>query len=789
MYTKTRNLKMIGHSYGMDTQAKAMELSATILSAASPSQIAAACGGIEGFLKNHTPDQCRWFFSVTFPTLICKVFGFDESSSTPKSQSPNGWIDIAGLSGDSELAGKIFSLLSPNGLLLSSISAVDKLSLVKYVFPSERLPEWVRYLLQNTRDCGVLIDLCPLLKNRIKEDSPNYNVQLNVFEYFLFWFVYYPVCRGNSEGPDSVRVRSSRKFRLENWAYSIPGLCSSKRGTEQKNEVNLYCRLLYAYLRAYVAVDDLNAHQCYRSSLLHYSCGYDTSVTERAEFLVNALVHFWLVDNDFSPLPMSVCKSYGVTLPFRSALGETPPTSGLGEVINLLVKYLTLNSVIGIEGHNKFECNGYPQWKVSGSVDMVNPRELTLDVNSNNSWNTWIQRPLYRFILRTFLFCPIESSMKNVSQVFTVWVNYMESWKVSLKEFTEVDAILGMPQKSTSEVAPTSEHGYSPPWQNFVLANYLYYSSLVMHFFGFAHKFLHTDPEVIVRMVSKVINILTSSTELMDLIKNMDIAYHSKPTGSSSSGPNALFRYVPAIREQLQDWENGLCESDADGSFLHDNWNKDLRLFSKGEDGGQQLLQLFVLRAELELQALSGDNFAQSLKCLDSLKAQLSFLFGGPILKSSSRTPEERQHHHTHNEIFRPRRFGNYMVHDVKYKGEWMKRPISDDEIAWLAKLLVDISTWLNECLGLNQLNSSQGDPAWSYVDLSGNAGNVTGLMDVMKMLFCSLFSWFIALGNAGLMFMRMRGLKVNLRILASKKIVVVFLIVAAFSMLRKAFS
>lgn len=36
-----------------------------------------------------------------------------------------------------------------------------------------------------------------------------------------------------------------------------------------------------------------------------------------------------------------------------------------------------------------------------------------------------------------------------------------------------------------------------------------------------------------------------------------------------------------------------MCESDADGSFLHENWNKDLRLFSDGEDGGQQLLQVF----------------------------------------------------------------------------------------------------------------------------------------------------------------------------------------------------
>lgn len=115
-----------------------------------------------------------------------------------------------------------------------------------------------------------------------------------------------------------------------------------------------------------------------------------------------------------------------------------------------------------------------------------------------------------------------------------------------------------------------------------------------MHFIGFAHKFIHTDPEVIVQMLSKVclfpiiyhgnpfahkfihkeiyatesdlqpwaltqllflqvINVLTSSRELVDLIKNVDIVFHSVPAaGSSKSMLNTLYRFVPSIREQLQ---------------------------------------------------------------------------------------------------------------------------------------------------------------------------------------------------------------------------------------------
>ncbi|XP_055821269.1 uncharacterized protein LOC129889837 [Solanum dulcamara] len=785
---------MISRAYTTDTQSKSSDIAATVLAASSPLQILAACDAVESFLHKHTADQTRWFFSITFPTLICKIFGFDECSSASaavKSLSPSGWIDIAALSNDSQLAGRIFRLLSPTGVLLSSIVAADGLSLVKYVFPVERLPEWVRYMLQNERDSSVLSDLCPLFKNRLKEDSvkgSSFQVQLSVFEYYMFWFVYYPVCRGNSEGPQTVRVRRSRRFRLENWAYSIPGWSSTKHGMDQNNEGNLYVRLLYSYLRAYVPVGDIKAHQPYRSSLLHYSFAHETPVVEKAEFLVNTLIHFWLVDNDFSPLPVNLGKSFGVSFPFRSVLGEIPPTSGLGEVVNVFVKYLNLSSIASSDGTDQVDYTESPRWKIGGTFNASQSRNIVPVVDSGNCWNSWIQRPLYRFILRTFLYCPMESSIKNASQVFTLWVSYLEPWSISMEEFAELDANLGNSNRNTvKEVTPPMPHGYTSSWQVFVLANYLYYSSLVMHFIGFAHKFLHTDPEVIVKMVSKVITILTSSTELMELIKNVDTVFHSKPAGSSKSILNTLHRYVPSIREQLQDWEDGLSETDADGSFLHENWNKDLRLFSDGEDGGQKLLQLFVLRAESELQSIGGESLSQNLQCLDRLKSQLCQLFGAPILKSKN-TPETVQCEYLRDEIFKPRSFANRAMVDIKYKGDWMKRPISDDEIGWLAKVLVKLSGWLNESLGLSQVESSQESPSWSYVDLSSDARSVCGPMEMIKVVLCSFISCLLMLRGAGVRFMREHGFRVNLRVLASKKVVVVLLVIAAFSLLRRAF-
>ncbi|KAG2676367.1 hypothetical protein I3760_12G049800 [Carya illinoinensis] len=783
---------MLPHSFTVDSHSKSEDLAAAI-HAASPSQISSICASIESFLLSHSPDQSRHFFSLAFPTLICKLFfGLppDPSKSCPPPSS--AWIDT---NANDSASNAIFSLLSPSGVLLRSISAVDRLSLVKYVFPVERLPHWARLALSTSNDARPLSDVCHLFSGKLKEDPTKpsaHQVQLNVFEYYLFWFAYFPVCKSNSDNVDSVSIKRARKFRLENWTSSIPGLSNSKRVNEQRIECSLYIRLLYAYLREFVPSHDLNVHQPYRSSLLHYASEYDGSVTMRAELVVNAFIHFWLVDNDFSPLPVNVLKSFGVSFPFRSVSGDIPPpSSGLGNVVKLFVKYLSLSSGTFSE-ESGGECCASPRRRVSnsGSFDAVKSRDVPAPVHPSRSWNAWIQRPLYRFILRTFLFYPLGTSIKNASEVFDVWISYMEPWSISWDDFAELKAVVDSSIKSDRKENSQNlrEYEYNPVWQSYVLSNYLYYSSLVMHFIGFAHKFLHTDVEIIVRMVSKVINILASSKELADLIKNMDTVFHLKQAGSGKSVLNSLYRFVPSIREQLQDWEDGLCESDADGSFLHENWNKDLRLFCDGEDGGQHLLQLFILRAEAELQAISGDNLADNLKCIDSLKERVSCLFGGHAIRTLSFSPEANRYSNSRDDKFKPRRVGNHALSEIKYKGDWMKRPISDDEVAWLAKLLVRFSAWLNDSLGLNQAVSSQESSVWSYVEVSSDVGNVCGPTETMKTVVCAIGSRLLVLGSSVVSLMRKHGLRVNLRMLASKKIMMVLLLCAVFSTLKKVF-
>lgn len=196
-----------------------------------------------------------------------------------------------------------------------------------------------------------------------------------------------------------------------------------------------------------------------------------------------------------------------------------------------------------------------------------------------------------------------------------------------------------------------------------------------------------------------------------------------------------------------------------------------------------------MLRAEVELQTVLGDNQAHNMACLDSIKAQMGCLFGDSTPKNIHVISETRENKHPRDEIFSPRMTGKQKQTGMKYK-DWSKRPISSDEIAWLAKILVALSCWLNEKLGLNQSETTDNEgPVWSYVEVSGETRNVSGPADTMKVVFRSIVSWFIFVTGATVKLMRDHGLKVNLRILASKKIVMLLFMVIAFRVLKKAVS
>lgn len=332
----------------------------------------------------------------------------------------------------------------------------------------------MRYVLQSSISSEVLTTISPLFSSRIKEDElqNSKQIQLNIFEYYIFWFAYYPVSRGSAEVSNPGSVRVTRKSRLENWVSSIPVISATGRKPGQKPESSLYLQLLYSYLKAFVPKLGSGSFMPHRSSMLNYSITDDESAYLQAEFVVQTFVQFWMVDNDFSPLPLQMVPSLGLSFPYQAMLGTAPPTAGLADVLKLLVNYL--------------HC--YPSTPQMGNACMMFGKSL--------------QRPLYRFILRSFLYCPIGASIKNPVQVFYLWMTYIEPWNVSKEDFSELEST--KEQRDERKDRNHREKGYTVAWRGYILDNYLFYSSMVVHFLGFAHKFIHADVGSVIKMVSEV---------------------------------------------------------------------------------------------------------------------------------------------------------------------------------------------------------------------------------------------------------------------------------------------
>ncbi|KAL5225925.1 hypothetical protein ABZP36_012564 [Zizania latifolia] len=753
-------------------------LGANVLAASTTRAAAKAVSAVADFLRRHSGDHPRAFFADVLPSLLFRVF-----VASPTSPS---FIDLA--AGDSALAELLTSLLSPCGPLLAAVSAADRHALLRFVFPPERLPDWLRLVLSSSASSSDQV-ISPLLAGRVGSE-----LHLSVFEYYIFWFAYYPISAATAMSTATAVARAPKTSpsisepplkslgRLESW---MPTLSSTAgRNLGKKPECSLYLKLVYSYLKEFVPRACLLPRNG-GGTLLHRTVSDGMDAVEsfkRAEFFVHTLFQFWLVGDDFSPLPVQTCRAYGLLLLSLKShanvtLVERPPAPGLGDAVKLLVMYMNMsNACMNIDAPNVFV--GIPSWKETCN-------------NPVGYWNPVIQRPLYRFLLRTFLFCPMDVEIKNVVHVFSAWIVYMEPWKARQEDLYVYD----LPPPGGRNVQRVSEGKrqvceavYTPAWQSFVLSNYLFYSSLVVHFLGFAHKFIHSDVSSVLQMVSKVLEVL-ASTELLALIYNVDAAYHSRLLVSSSCYSDDALKYVPSIREQLQDWENGLSESDADGSFLHERRNSNLRLFSIDEEGAYNLLQLLLLRAEPEIQRLPGD-VMQSLQTVDLIKSQMKKIFHEHIESSQPKNLPDVDHsqHHGHGEVFTPKhpRPWKHTLANVN----WMTGPISDSEVAWLSSLLIRFSAWLNETLRLDRDDSDAILTGPTNIKFDGNElSGVGGPKDAARMVFIGACSLLALVGQSILRFMRTHRIRFNLRILASKKLLTAVMLYAMFTMARNALS
>jgi len=208
------------------------------------------------------------------------------------------------------------------------------------------------------------------------------------------------------------------------------------------------------------------------------------------------------------------------------------------------------------------------------------------------------------------------------------------------------------------------------------------------------------------------------------------------------------------------------------------------------------MLKLLILRAEAWIQTGSGEKILPALNSLDALKGLTSRIFGScemgvPVeLVSMYNSESEKTHFIKHPGL------GRHTWADIKYRGDWMRRPIEDTEVAWLARLFVRVSDWLNRRLGLDHqestihIDNSWGENSYDrtrtsepiFAEIIEDEDEVS-LVDFLskRTTWINLFSTVLSpviycsvlLSKFVLSVLRRSGCRINLRIMAEKKVLV----------------
>ena len=209
------------------------------------------------------------------------------------------------------------------------------------------------------------------------------------------------------------------------------------------------------------------------------------------------------------------------------------------------------------------------------------------------------------------------------------------------------------------------------------------------------------------------------------------------------------------------------------------------------------------MRAEVEIQASSSEKPPLSAPLLESVKDVARTIFDlhnlgspsgifQPAYCQSPIASQPDKYSDRDDAYTRSLGLQRHSWQDVKYKGDWMRRPIESTEVAFLARLFVRISDAINSTLGLTapdvgkvsevpaaregvEVDADQSEP--SEVVLPSSGQNEIKLSDILDFVKNMLWQILLILQLEA----RNRGWRINLRFMAEKKFLVLSMLALLF--------
>eukprot|EP00850_Spirogloea_muscicola_P016567 SM000135S27011 [mRNA] locus=s135:233540:242896:+ [translate_table: standard] len=718
-------------------------LQAAILRAPS---VAGACRDVEAFARLNR-ELVPAFLKACFPLLLRKLFGFGDTEapgtfSPSPSAAAGGWLALASRQGSEADAKALVSLLSPEGPLFQGVVSTDRQDLIRFVFPTEHLPLWMQQLLGSEQGALLLCQEVPFFRQHIAQEpsgamqakSLSPEVHLSLLEYFFFWFAYYAARDSSSRDGRITVAGAALRSRFAGWKPSFPGL---PHGQEPLPPTP-YLDLLQLYLKHFLPLTSPDGAGM---------GGPLAPASPQVEALLCALVEFLLRADDPAPLTPSLLQ-----LPQASSLRSTVmqlptsyrvPNEDLLNSVQALLIYLSTNPALtALEAPSL--SMPLPARLHQGRGHSLPPLPSHSSSQSLPHPSAVLQRPLYRFFLRALTMWPQTASIGRLPRVVDVWVAYLEPWEARAYQsrgrtaklspssplYVSPGALLRTISKASSSRTASSSPslpaaprgapvagGFSSIWQGWVLANFPFYSVLLCRLLEFCLGAVAGEPVPALQAVQKVLSMLDRNSLLTAFLRNL----------SSSLDATSL---APAFQAQVQEWEEASGQYRPGGSVVAAQATAmRLRMFGQEEGSPRRLLQAFIVQAEDVVSrgpplnaggdsAQSGRPSPSPLELLRDIQGMADRVFGlraglesgaphhgyAPTTDghgSSADKAAAPEHEHAPAARRAQAAFQTRPSGRVRYKGDWMRRPVESYELGFLVQLLVPLSDAVNASLGL----------------------------------------------------------------------------------------
>lgn len=707
--------------------------------------IAKACAAVETWLKQNSEDH-RAFFDNVFRVLLQEVFGLGK----PKDKS---WLYIASKQSLSSSSGgghsdarHLRNLLDPQGVLMTAVLDADERNLYPhgFTFPIETLPAVAgvartQSLLRQGRE--TLMAAFPHYRGRLISaasaslggqkgagsgfglgsggggGSGKTEVRLSLWEYFVSWLVFYAIQEpggasdpGSSSSKYSLRPKSPMGINdLSNMSWNTftgtaKELFSGSGSPKQtRSSTPVYKDLLEAYIKTYVQFQPLVQQLGLSSPMaLTPSSASKASLASRTrhsaakrQFMLDVMMEFWLSDVNQVDSGKSM-----------RTISFVCPSSNLIGSIKQLVKHLVqcTNAVKG--GTKPVTTTG----GLGGISSMRSPTSPVMRTASQENlkqetyvalWTT--KRALYRFLLRCFALWPTERSA-SLKPVIDLWVTYLAPWEgTRRRRSTKKEQPMSLIRRTVSMTTSKTKHKTPQDtsaakahaedlseWKDHILSNMPFYTTLMQYFVNLQYARATSRPESAITDMLIVLDTYSGTERLASFLRETEQDLHMHASGSLIG--SKYFERFSLIRHDYHELHKyalqGLPATYVLGDISYSVLRTKESIVSVQQ---QQIIDVLSISRKLS---------SSKLEEVTKLSTKV-FDFDFKLVKPGKqrRTPQEKKS----VQMYRSFTWHDVVAFQKRYKGDWMKRPVSSYEIPVLMRFWVRVSERANTVLGLDQ--------------------------------------------------------------------------------------